>query len=81
MIYLNPKFTFIGGDKMGKKSKILAIVATIIVVINLFGLLVVQNLNKAGICQMQDSDVWRFISFISVLALVIYLLSLCFDSK
>lgn len=63
-----------------KTSKVIAITATIIVIANLVTLLIVQNLDESGMQSNQGETLWSAITFVSVLALVIYLLSLCFES-
>lgn len=64
-----------------RTSKVISYTATIIVIVNLVTLLIVQNMSEAGIQSNAAGSVWSLITFLSVLALVLYLLSVCFENN
>ena len=66
---------------MKRKTKVIAFTSTILVIVNLVTFLIVQNMNEIGIQSDQGGSMWSLITFLSVLVLVIYLLSLCFESS
>lgn len=65
-----------------KTSKVIAFTATTIVIVNLVTFLIVQNMNDIEMqSESSGSSMWSLVTFLSVLALVMYLLSLCFENS